>query len=409
MISALFVGATEKVSALMSTLHFLTPTEADLALLLDRLADLMARRRIAVTRGGTDLAHGAAALVGCVVTAAQEHALVQMARMSKIRSVFILQMGAERLAVTPEMGGSLTRISLPLAETETNTPLAETLLSYAADVIAQPIRPMVACDPATGGLIDLAARVAATDVTVMINGPTGSGKEVLARAIHAASPRAPKPFIAINCAAIPENMLEAMLFGHVKGAFTGAITAGQGLIRAADGGTLLLDEISEMPLGLQAKLLRVLQERKVTPLGASEEVAVDLRVLATSNRDMRAEVAAGRFREDLYYRLNVFPLYTLALEERPEDIVPLAIAFLRRHAPAGILPLFSAKALDVLRFHAWPGNVRELENVVQRALVLCDGQHIDLADILFDQLAPKPRPAPTPAPTAFKRPRAAAI
>lgn len=395
----------------MSTLHFHTPTEADLALLLDRLADLMARRRIVVTRGATDLAHGAAALVGCVTTAAQEHALVQLARKSKIRSVVIVQTGAERLAVTPEMGGSLIRISLPLPENEPTTPLAETLLSYAADVIAQPIRPMVACDPATGGLIDLAARVAATDVTVMINGPTGSGKEVLARAIHAASPRAPKPFIAINCAAIPENMLEAMLFGHVKGAFTGAITAGQGLIRAADGGTLLLDEISEMPLGLQAKLLRVLQERRVTPLGASEEVAVDLRVLSTSNRDMRAEVAAGRFREDLYYRLNVFPLYTLALEERPEDIVPLAIAFLRRHAPAGTLPLFSAKALDVLRFHAWPGNVRELENVVQRALVLCDGQHIDLADILFDQLAPKPRPAPAPAPapTAFKRPRAAAI
>jgi two-component system response regulator FlrC len=399
----------------MSTLHFQTPTHPDAACLLDRLAELMARRRIGVAWGAMDMARGAAALVGIAQSAAEVQTLVQLARTAKIRAVFVLELGAERLAITPEMGGSLTRLSLPLTLQEHMAPLADTLLRYAADVIAQPIRPMVACDPATGGLIDLAARVAATDVTVMINGPTGSGKEVLARAIHAASPRANKAFIAINCAAIPENMLEAMLFGHVKGAFTGAITSGQGLIRAADGGTLLLDEISEMPLGLQAKLLRVLQERKVTPLGASEEVAVDLRVLATSNRDMRAEVAAVRFREDLYYRLNVFPLQTLALEERPEDIVPLAIAFLRRHAPLGALPLFSPKALDVLRFHAWPGNVRELENVVQRALVLCDGHQIELADILFDQPARKPRPAPAPtpaptsAPAAFKRPRAAAI
>jgi len=399
----------------MSTLHFQTPTHPDAACLLDRLAELMARRRIGVAWGAMDMARGAAALVGIAQSAAEVQTLVQLARTAKIRAVFVLELGAERLAITPEMGGSLTRLSLPLTLQEHMAPLADTLLRYAADVIAQPIRPMVACDPATGGLIDLAARVAATDVTVMINGPTGSGKEVLARAIHAASPRANKAFIAINCAAIPENMLEAMLFGHVKGAFTGAITSGQGLIRAADGGTLLLDEISEMPLGLQAKLLRVLQERKVTPLGASEEVAVDLRVLATSNRDMRAEVAAARFREDLYYRLNVFPLQTLALEERPEDIVPLAIAFLRRHAPLGALPLFSPKALDVLRFHAWPGNVRELENVVQRALVLCDGHQIELADILFDQPARKPRPAPAPtpaptsAPAAFKRPRAAAI
>jgi two-component system response regulator FlrC len=395
----------------MSTLHFLSPAQSEMVSLLDRLAELMARRRIGVTWGGAELARGAVALVGLVTSAAEEHALVQMARTAKIRNVFMLEIQAEQLAITPEMGGSVTRICLPLSLAERGMPLADTLLRYAADVIAQPIRPMVACDPATGGLIDLVARVAATDVTVMINGPTGSGKEVLARAIHDASPRAGKPFIAINCAAIPENMLEAMLFGHVKGSFTGAITAGQGLIRAADGGTLLLDEISEMPLGLQAKLLRVLQERKVTPLGASEEVAVDLRVLATSNRDMRAEVAALRFREDLYYRLNVFPLHTLALEERPEDIVPLAVAFLRRHAPVGTLPLFSAKALDVLRFHAWPGNVRELENVVQRALVLCDGQHIDLADILFDQPLRTPRPAEAtmPAPTAFSRPRAAAV
>jgi two-component system response regulator FlrC len=227
-------------------------------------------------------------------------------------------------------------------------------------------------------------RVARTDVTVFINGPTGSGKEVLARAVHAASRRADKPFVAINCAAIPENMLEAILFGHEKGAFTGAATANRGVLRAAEGGTLLLDEVSEMPFGLQAKLLRVIQERRVTPLGSSTEVAVDIRIVATSNRDMLAEVRAGRFREDLYYRLNVFPLATRALASRPEDIAALAVSLLRRHWVMGTPPLFTPQALAALRAHPWPGNVRELENVVQRALVLCDGQRIVPEDIVFD-------------------------
>jgi two-component system, response regulator FlrC len=387
----------------MTNLHFLDPQSC----LLDRLADLMARRRIGVTRGPIALAAGAAALVAVAQTPADEQKLIQAARTAKVRNLVAVSLGAERLTIATELGGSLLRVALPLSEQQSAERAAEPFILYLADMIAQPIRPMVACDPATGGLIDLAARVARTDVTVLINGPTGSGKEVLAQAIHAASPRAAKPFVAINCAAIPENMLEAMLFGHVKGAFTGAINAGQGLIRAADGGTLLLDEISEMPLSLQAKLLRVLQERKVTPLGASSEVSVDLRILSTSNRDMRAEVAAGRFREDLYYRLNVFPLHTQALEERPEDIVPLAIAFLRRHWTAGPVPLFTPQALDMLRFHTWPGNVRELENVVQRALVLCDSVQIDAADILFDQRPAAVKPVSEPAP--FKRHLAAAV
>jgi two-component system, response regulator FlrC len=387
----------------MTNLHFLDPQSR----LLDRLADLMARRRIGVTRGPIPLAAGAAALVAVAQTPADEQKLIQAARAAKVRNLVAVSLGADRLTIATELGGSLLRVALPLSEQQSGERAAEPFLLYLADMIAQPIRPMVACDPATGGLIDLAARVARTDVTVLINGPTGSGKEVLAQAIHAASPRAAKPFVAINCAAIPENMLEAMLFGHVKGAFTGAINAGQGLIRAADGGTLLLDEISEMPLSLQAKLLRVLQERKVTPLGSSGEIAVDLRILSTSNRDMRAEVVAGRFREDLYYRLNVFPLNTMALEDRPEDIVPLAIAFLRRHWTAGPVPLFTPQALDMLRFHTWPGNVRELENVVQRALVLCDGVQIDAGDILFDQRPAAVKPASEPAP--FKRHLAAAV
>jgi two-component system, response regulator FlrC len=264
-------------------------------------------------------------------------------------------------------------------------PVADHGLLMLADLLAAPLRPMVACDLATGGLIDLATRVARTDVTVFINGPTGSGKEVLARTVHEASRRADKPFVAINCAAIPENMLEAILFGHEKGAFTGAATANRGLIRAADGGTLMLDEVSEMPLGLQAKLLRVIQERRVTPLGSSGEVAVDIRIVATSNRDMAAEVRAGRFREDLYYRLNVFPLTTRALARRPEDIGALAVGLLRRHTAPGLpLPLFTAEALETLASHDWPGNVRELENVVQRALVLCDGRRIQPEDIVID-------------------------
>ena len=173
-------------------------------------------------------------------------------------------------------------------------------------------------------LMALSRRVSQTDVTVFVNGPTGTGKEVLARFIHNQSGRHDAPFVAVNCAAIPENMLEAILFGHEKGAFTGASTANKGIFRAADGGTLLLDEISEMPLGLQAKLLRVLQEKKVTPLGSQRELDVDVRVIATTNRNMIAEVREGRFREDLFYRLNVFPLTTRHLMSAKMILLPSA-------------------------------------------------------------------------------------
>jgi two-component system response regulator FlrC len=179
-------------------------------------------------------------------------------------------------------------------------------------------------------------------------------------------------------------MLESVLFGHEKGAFTGATTANTGIMRAADGGTLLLDEISEMPLALQAKLLRVLQERKVTPLGTQKEIDVDIRVIATSNRDMEAEVQKGSFREDLYYRLNVFPLETAPLASRPADLPVLAQAMLRRHTkPGQPVPLLTAEACNVLSGHDWPGNVRELENVMQRALVLQDGGQVRAQDIML--------------------------
>ena len=239
-------------------------------------------------------------------------------------------------------------------------------------------------DPKTENLINLAKKVAETDVTVFIHGPTGTGKEVISSFIHQNSKRNEKPFVAINCAAIPENMLEAMLFGHEKGAFTGASSANKGIFRAADSGTLLLDEISEMPLSLQAKLLRVLQEKKVTPIGGQRDIDVDVRVIATTNRDMITEVKEKKFREDLYYRLNVFPLETLNLSERPNDIIPISVALLKRHTEFDKIPYITKNAQKILKDYDWPGNVRELENVLQRAIVLSESNIINEADIMID-------------------------
>ncbi|MBU6265987.1 MAG: sigma 54-interacting transcriptional regulator [Sphingomonadales bacterium] len=246
----------------------------------------------------------------------------------------------------------------------------------------------IAADPESLSVLALAERLAASEIPVLINGPTGTGKEVLSRFIHARSPRKEGPFIAVNCAAMPEAMLEAMLFGHVKGAFTGATQSSDGFFRAADGGTLLLDEIAEMPLPLQAKLLRALQEGEVVPIGATIPVKVDVRVIAAANRDLPTEVAEGRFRADLFYRLNVFPLALRALRDRAEDVTPLAFAMLMRHTPAGQpVPWISDAALAMLRLHPWPGNVRELENVMRRALLLCGGAEIEPGHIQFDSIA----------------------
>lgn len=239
-------------------------------------------------------------------------------------------------------------------------------------------------------LLQLAARVAQSDASVMIMGPSGSGKEVLARYVHQHSARADAPFVAINCAAIPDNMLESTLFGYEKGAFTGAIAACPGKFELAQGGTLLLDEITEMPLSLQAKLLRVLQEREVERLGSRKTIKLNIRVLATSNRDLKQAVSDGVFREDLYYRLNVFPLCWPALAERVADIVPLAQHLLQRHCKQqqrAVATLDAAAALQLTQYH-WPGNVRELDNVIQRALILQPSNVITSADILLESVAP---------------------
>ncbi|XXF07496.1 sigma-54 dependent transcriptional regulator [Pseudomonas sp. D1-3] len=241
----------------------------------------------------------------------------------------------------------------------------------------------VACEPASLQLLELAARVARSDSTVLITGESGTGKEVLARYLHQQSQRATGPFIAINCAAIPDNMLEATLFGHEKGAFTGAVASAPGKFELAEGGTILLDEISEMPLALQAKLLRVLQEREVERVGARKPISLDIRVLATSNRDLAAEVAAGRFREDLFYRLSVFPLAWRPLRERPADILPLAERLLAKYVKKmNLAPLrLSAQAVACLTRHAWPGNVRELDNAIQRAVILQQNGVIEPHDL----------------------------
>jgi two-component system response regulator FlrC len=274
-------------------------------------------------------------------------------------------------------------------QTSAIVPDPETHERFCASQIQDP----VACAESSRVLMQLARRVAGSECTVLIAGESGTGKEVLARYIHAYSKRSRRVFVGLNCAAIPENMLEAVLFGWERGAFTGALNAHPGKFEQAQNGTLLLDEISEIPMTLQAKLLRVLQEREVERLGARNSVGLDVRVIAATNRKLREEVAAGRFREDLYYRLNVFPITLQALRSRRDDILPLAMRLLASHCRAGErIPAVHPSAAQLLLTYSWPGNVRELENVMQRALVLCDGDIIRDGHIVFDP-APSAQPA----------------
>ncbi|HEY2465823.1 MAG TPA: sigma-54 dependent transcriptional regulator [Steroidobacteraceae bacterium] len=261
---------------------------------------------------------------------------------------------------------------------------AQALIDMAQRQLAARVTPneLIAADPESKRLVGLARKIAENDATVLITGESGTGKEVYARFIRDNSLRADKPFVAINCAAIPENMLEASLFGHEKGAFTGALAAHAGKFEQAQGGTLLLDEISEMDLGLQAKILRVLQELEVERLGSTRTIALDVRVIATSNRDLPEEVRAARFRADLFYRLNVMSLRLPALRERRGDILPLARRAMQACARPGQAALsLSADAERKLLSHDWPGNARELNNIVQRAAWLAAGGSIDAADL----------------------------
>ena len=265
--------------------------------------------------------------------------------------------------------------------------LIDTVKKYTSDIVAD--QQTIAEAASSQKLLQLAQRVAQTDTTVLITGESGTGKEVLAKFIHLNSPRAKKPFVAINCAAIPENMLESILFGHEKGAFTGAIASSAGKFEQANGGTLLLDEVTEMPLGLQAKLLRVLQEQEVERVGSKNIISLDVRVLATTNRSLHEYVQEKKFREDLYYRLNVFPLEWLPLRSRLEDVVPLAKQLLVKYAKKmGRSQIsFDKQAQKALMSYQWPGNVRELDNVIQRALIIQPGVVIG-SDDLHLQIGP---------------------
>jgi len=248
-------------------------------------------------------------------------------------------------------------------------------------------------DPKSVALYKYAARVARSNANVMITGQTGTGKEGMARYIHEHSQRAKKPFVTVNCAALTESMIESILFGHKKGAFTGAYNSAVGLFKEADGGTIFLDEITEMPLESQSKLLRVLQEGEILPVGSSRHEQIDVRVICAANRDFAEEVAARRFREDLYWRLNVMPIDLLPLADRPADIVAIA-AFMMIDFQKGserFIPL-SRCCIERLKAHKWPGNVRELSNILQRALVMCDGDRIMADDLVFSG----PRPATKP-------------
>lgn len=254
-----------------------------------------------------------------------------------------------------------------------------------------PVNKVASCTPvfgdtSTAALFKMADKVAASDASVMISGPSGSGKEVLSRYLHDKSSRKDEAFVAINCGAIPDTMLESTLFGYEKGAFTGAVQACPGKFEQAQNGTILLDEITEMPLELQVKLLRVLQEREVERLGSRKTIKLNIRVLATSNRDLKKAVDAGTFREDLYYRLNVFPLQWLPLHQRTGDIIPLAEHLLTRHAKEQVLaiPTLSEAAKQRLSQYAWPGNVRELDNVMQRALILSSTDIIDCDSLILE-------------------------
>ncbi len=259
------------------------------------------------------------------------------------------------------------------------------LIAAVLEAVTAESHALIAADPAMKAAVELAGKVAPSVASVLVTGESGTGKEVLAQYIHRKSPRSAQNFVAVNCAAIPDQLLESELFGHEKGAFTGAVARRIGKFEEASGGTILLDEISEMDLRLQAKLLRVLQEREIDRVGGSQPIKVDVRIIATSNRNMEEEVRARRFREDLYFRLNVMAIRLPSLRERPLDMKPLAEHFVAKFSEANGLPVkpLAGNVLPLLQAHAWRGNVRELENCIHRAVLMARGEEIDDSAIVL--------------------------
>ncbi len=297
-------------------------------------------------------------------------------------AVDAMRLGALNVISSEEMG--------PVIWSDVVSSITREKAQEASHIVANATKPAsyVFVDPISQHLLALAQKVAQTDVTVLLVGPTGAGKEVLARVLHESSPRAKGPFVAMNCAALPENLIEDMLFGHEKGAFTGALKDHKGLFEQACGGTVFLDEIGEMPIHLQAKLLRVLQERKLNRLGGESAIDLNVRIVAATNKDLRLAIEQREFREDLYFRISTFRLSIQPLRERVGDIMPLVMQSLARHGNPAIRYSVDLQAQGLLNNYPWPGNVRELENVIQRAVVLCSAETITTDHLMFDEATP---------------------
>ena len=310
--------------------------------------------------------------------------LIPFLKKNGFKRAVILEWNTNTFSVEVLLNGAISICKVPVSVNDKSS-LKYFYLNYFIESIVKSIPNLPCVDDKSVKLTALVRKIATTDATVLVNGPTGTGKELVSNLVHHFSNRRENAFVAVNCAAIPDQMLESMLFGHEKGAFTGAVQPNKGLLRAADQGTVLLDEISEMPLTLQAKLLRVIQEKKVMPIGTSQEINVDVRIVATTNRNMLDEVKKGNFREDLYYRLNVFPVNTLHLSERRSDIPSIVANMLyKMDLDYDEKTKICSEALVQLENYNWPGNVRELHNVIQRAKILCSKGEIQTADLIFD-------------------------